>query len=78
MTKERYLEIRDREEIPKEVWYEYYKERGGVLGEDEFWQNFVKAIFSRLVVVNRNGPKQIDLKTALESFYGYYNRKFDV
>ncbi len=78
MTKEKYLEVRDMTEIPKEIWYKYYKERGGMVDEDKFWEAFVKSLVSKMVVVNRDGPKQIDFKTALDSFYGYYNRKFNV
>ena len=78
MTKEEYLLVREKVEIPKEVWFEYYKERGGKLGEEEFWKMFVKSIFHQPITLSGGRARQTTFHSALQSFYSYYNSKFDV
>lgn len=72
MTKKEYIELRNQPEIPLDIWFEYYQERGGTLDKEEFIQ-----IFSILMTQETvTATKVINFHTALNNFYRYYNQKF--
>lgn len=76
MTKAEYLVVRNQPEIPMDIWYEYYLERGGTnIGLSLFVEAFTNVLLGT-IVMTKSGPKTLSLKTALISFYKYYNQKF--
>lgn len=77
MTKDTYLKIVEQENIPMEVFFEYYKERGGTLTDlDEFSELFSTAISNQWTVKTSSGMKKITYTSVLNNFYSYYNNKF--
>jgi hypothetical protein len=78
MTQEEYLVIRNKKEIPFEVWFEYYRERGGTIEDfKKFEEVFTILLFNAAEVQSSNGQmREVTLKSALENFYAYYNQKF--
>ena len=77
MTKQRWETIKGLQEVPMDVWFEYYKESGGVLQEGEFIRLFQEMVASNPVVRNSAGNlSQINLGSSLEKLYNYYNKKF--
>jgi hypothetical protein len=79
MTKEQYLIIKQKPEIPMEIWFEYYRERGGELYDfGSFTRLFSTCIMNKAMVNTSTGTKQITLKSALTKFYEYYDKKFDI
>lgn len=79
MTEQEYLAVRELSEIPMEAWFDFYKERGGVLDDiAEFEKIFSVAIVNESVIGTVGSPtlKQITLKSALDKFFQYYNQKF--
>lgn len=79
MTKEEYLEVCKLPEIPMNRWFEYYRERGGIVEDrDEFERIFATAIANEFIVGTESNPKKITLQSAINNFYSYYNKKFDI
>lgn len=77
MTKEQYLLIREKEEIPIEIWYEFFLEKGGSnIGLEVFTDLFTNMLLGKMVITTF-GPKLISLETALRAFYKHYNQKFE-
>lgn len=75
MTKEQYLIIRTMPEIPMDIWFEFYKERGGILQRVDFDNIFSTIIWNNSITINM---KQVTLSSAINNFYSYYNEKFGV
>lgn len=80
MTREQYLLIRDSPEVPMAAWFEFYKEKGGVIDDPaEFEKIFSIALANESHIPGTDGTmKQITLKSALDKFYTHYNEKFGV
>lgn len=80
MTKEVYLLILQQPEIPMEFWFEYYKERGGRIPDLERFENtFSIILWNNSTIQGSDGVlKQVTFKSALNSFYEYYNKKFEL
>lgn len=78
MTLDQYLIIREGPEVPMPAWFEFYREKGGVIEDyDIFVKVFTTLIRNESIVKGSDGnSKQITLKTALDRFYGFYNAKF--
>jgi hypothetical protein len=75
MTKDQWVEMKNRDEFPLEVWFEYYKERGGIVSDiGQFRDLFIKLVQAEPRLVN-NG-KVISTGTALNNLKEYYNSKF--
>jgi hypothetical protein len=78
MTKEQFLEIIKKPEIPMEIWFEYYKERGGLADPETFTKVFTTALWNQWNLRRPDGSVvQVSFKTALEGFYEYYAKKFN-
>lgn len=79
MTKQRWEHVRTLKEVPMDVWFEYYKEMGGMLPDQEtFEEVFVRLIASGKVIINSKGtPVEMTFPGALDRLYKYYNGKFD-
>ena len=79
MTKDEYLELLKLPEIPISIWFEYYRERGGIVDDiNEFQKMFFTAISNEWVTDSPSGVKRITLTSALHNFYSYYNKKFEM
>ncbi len=79
MTEQEYLQLREQPEIPMSAWFEFYREKGGILNDiGEFEKVFTTAIVNESVIGTVGSPtlKQVTLKTALNRFYEHYNQKF--
>lgn len=74
MTKKQYLLIRDMEEIPMSLWYEFYEERAQALGYTQIlvYESFVE-IFTMIL-----HHYLAAFNVALQAFYAYYNKKFNL
>lgn len=74
MTKKQYLLIRELGEIPMSLWYEFYEERAQALGYTQIlvYENFVE-VFSYIL---HNFLSAFNV--ALQAFYAYYNKKFNL
>lgn len=78
ITKEQWQQVRDMEEIPVFVWFEYYKEMGGILNDiNEFqtilWRTLVK---QPLMISKQGRPIKINFDTAVERLFDHYSNKF--
>lgn len=81
MTKQQYELIRNQPEIPLEIWYEFFLERGGSqIGLPQFHKLFAIVIQPGGTMVNGGDgqPRWIDFNSALNNLYGYYNQKFEI
>lgn len=79
MTKEEYIKLLESEEIPIEVFFSFYKERGGTLDDlYEFAKIFATAISNEWVVHTPNGAKKITYQSCVDNFLYYYNKKFEI
>lgn len=79
MTKDQYINIRNQSEIPLSIWFEYYRERGGIITDiTEFDKLFTKSIIETPIYITNGKPRQVTLTTALNNFYKYYNTKFEL
>lgn len=79
MTKEQWLAIRELEEIPKEVWFEFYKEQGGLIDNiDIFFQMFSEIVAQQAIMIKNMKPWYVNFNTALSSLYSHYNTKFKI
>jgi hypothetical protein len=77
MTKDEYIQLRKQREIPIPIWFEFYKERGGLLDDiGEFEKVFTTVTVNQSIIATPSGAKQVTFKSALEHFYNYYNNKF--
>ena len=70
MSKDRWLYVSTLEEIPMEIWFLYYRERGGIIGDiKEFEHLFTILLWS---------PSNITLDSAIHNIYNYYNKKYGI
>lgn len=76
LTKQAYLKLRDKDEIPFDIWFEFYQERGGVLDRASFEEIFTVLMTEEAVVSTSSGDKIITFPGALKRFFQYYNNKF--
>lgn len=75
MTKKEWEKQKPNKEIPISLWFEYYRENGGILSDiHEFEKIFVELMMSPVLI----GGKIINLKysTAIKKLYEYYENKF--
>lgn len=78
MTKEQYLLIKEKPEIPMDIWYDFFLERGGSnIGLSKFTEAFTNVLLG-VNIIKPSGIKHVSLKTSLDKFYKYYNHKFSV
>lgn len=76
MTKEQWLLTREKPEIPMDVWFSFYKEKGGVADMHLFEQMFVNGIFQKPVFVKLG--KQVTFASCLNNLFAHYNKKFNL
>lgn len=79
IDKESYMRIREEEEIPLSLFYEFYKDKGGLdISLEEF-----EAIFPQFMqrtmggmINTKNGVKFIDFKSIVDKVYKHFDEKF--
>lgn len=77
MTEERWKQVRNLPEVPEDVWFSFYRENGGVLEFNEFWEVFSKMLaIEPIIHCNDNIARKVSLKSSLDRLYSYYNKKF--
>lgn len=81
MTKDEYLELINKPEIPMDVWYNFFLEKGGdELGLEEFTARF-KAVTQnvpRMVIGTDKAFKWVSMDSALRKFHEHYREKFEL
>lgn len=83
MTKEEYLEVRDKEEVPLSLFYEYWNEvkpkHYQSLTLEEFSNTFPLYMREEGLPVNTpNGVKRVSYKGSLEKVFNHFNKKFNL
>ena len=81
MTKEQFEQLSKKEEIPIDIWYQYFIDKGGQnIGLEKFKNIFLQMIQQGQVIVTgtKGTPKFISLKSALDNFYTFYKEKFAI
>lgn len=78
MTESEWEVLKTQREIPMSVWYEYYRERGGLIDDFEaFEQIFTEMLFNQPILFTSNGgSKKITLASATHCIHDYYGKKF--
>lgn len=78
MTEQEWISIRDKPEISMSAWFEFYKEKGGMLASiNEFVEAFSSLLWNEGIVTGSDGrPKHVNLATATQAIHKYYNNKF--
>ena len=78
MTAQRWEQVKGMDELPMDVFFEYYQEKGGFLRDfNTFRRFFEKIIYDRLTTRTPKGVRMVTHHSALQSVYTYYNKKFD-
>lgn len=80
MTKEQFLFILKQPEIPMEVWFEYYRERGGTIADfEKFVYVFSVVVWNEQTMVGSDGNmKQVTIVSSFYNFHDYYSKKFNL
>lgn len=78
MTKDRWQVVKNLQEVPMDVWFDYYKENGGKSDDMvAFEVAFSNMVMGRGIVENSKGHiVYINFNTALSRLYEFYNNKF--
>lgn len=78
MTKEKLMLITKVDDIDINEWFEFYKEKGGILDMSEFMSKFADLlqISGSLVRIINNRPIYLNKNTALSKFCSHYHEKF--
>lgn len=77
MTKEEYIIIREKPDIPMNIWYEFFLERGGFsIGLDKFIEIFSNILLGSIIRKTNGEQTFVNFNSALSQFYKYYNNKF--
>lgn len=74
MTKEQWLLTREKPEIPMDVWFSFYKEKGGIADVSLFEKMFTNAIFQEPVFLRIQ--KKVTFASCLNKLFTHYNEKF--
>lgn len=82
MTKEEWELIRDKEEIPISLYYEYYLEHRNplhpLINMQDFTQIFERFLFEGEghAINTYKGPRFIFFNRIIDKVYNYFNKKF--
>lgn len=78
MTKQRWEQVRQLDELPIDVYWEYYQEKGGIVKDYTIFKRLLEqAMFQRVRVLTKKGIRSITHHSALQSVYKYFNNKFN-
>jgi len=78
LNKEEYIAMRELEEVPLSLFYEYYIEKGGtfpLITFEKAFPNFCLQVEGKTLFTN-TGIKHFSLDRILQKIYYYYNKKF--
>ena len=82
MTKKEWEEIRDKEELPFSLYYQYYLEnkdpKKNLLSIEDFtvaFQNYIYHGQGKAIQTDK-GIRHINFNSMLEKMYKYFNKKF--
>ncbi len=79
MTKEIYIALRDQQEFPLSLFWEYYKEKGGTYREKEFIEHFPKYMMGNIAIVGNDGhPKVFNYASNVTKIINYFNNKYSI
>lgn len=79
MTKQEWQVARSSTNIPMEMWFDYYKDRGGTINDIwQFEQIFTSLIANESLIITNHGQKQITFTSAINSMFNYYDTKFSL
>lgn len=77
MTKEQWHHVRNMPEIPLYVWFEYYREKGGVIENlAEFESQFYHILLQQPLMIIGGKQVLVTFQTAVERLFDYYKNKF--
>lgn len=82
MNKEEYFSIREQEEIPVSLFYEFYVDKAQdpskVMSLVEFEQVYPQfmATFANQIMLQPSGPKTITFEGAINKVYKHFDEKF--
>lgn len=78
MTKEEYQEMLKHPIIPMYAYFDYYREKGGLIADiNEFQTIFTVMLDNRFTVDGSDGNmKEVSPESAYRRFCEYYNNKF--
>lgn len=76
MTKARWQVVSRMEEIPMDVWYEYYQEMKGTLSIERFERVFPQMLGQEVVIEGAKGHKLLSFNTAINRLYQHYDNKY--
>lgn len=80
MTKEIWLSVRGKRELPVEVWFEFYKEKGGTLNSIDVFYSMLGAMFASEPVIRcKDGvERQVTAISALNKIHIHYDQMFQI
>lgn len=80
VTKEEWEHWREQSNIPIDIWYSFYKEKGGYLDTlESFTQVFLSMINEKMIVQGSGGVmKQITNISAFGKMKTHYDTKFGI
>lgn len=80
LTKEEWEHWREMPNIPIDVWFSFYREKGGYLDNIEDFTNiFLTMVNNRMIVEGSDGVmKEISARSAFSKMKEYYDVKFGI
>lgn len=79
MTREEWTYYRKQYEIPIEVWFNFYRDRGGTIDDLQvFTVQFHNIIPRGLTIKTNNWTKEVTYASAIRALFNYYDNKFDL
>ena len=80
ITKEEWEHWREMPNIPIDVWYSFYQEKGGLLDNlEDFTQIFLTMVNNKMIVVgSEGGMKEVSAESAFRKMKEYYDAKFEI
>lgn len=78
MDKQQWLKLRNETELPSWVYFEYYKDKGGIITElQQFEKILYNLIAQRVPIMNsEQHPTLISFNSVIEKTHKYFNEKF--
>lgn len=77
MTKERWEEVKLKEEFSMDICFDYYQEKGGIVDFTQFQRIFPQLIAQRTPILNSQGqPVILDFEKIYHKIFNYYENKF--
>lgn len=78
ITKEQWQQVRDMEEIPLFLWFDYYRENGGVVEDLGIFESHLWNILAQepMIISKQGRPLRVNYDTAVNRLYDFYVNKF--